>query len=81
MKSFAWAAILFLLIAIALNIVGLILIRRTWDNPQQRCNSIIWIYVATFFIIIGGVLAGIAAEKNPDVCALPYSGKLAQYVE
>ena len=83
MRALAWLSVLFFLLSFAAILVGIILVRYNWDDPDttRREAAMIWLYVGAALVFIGGILAAFAAERTPDVCQLPYSGKLAEYKE
>ena len=77
-KPLLWVASLVALIALIFLIIGIILIRRTWDDPQRREGSMFWLYLAGVAIFLAALMAGIAAELTPNMCRLPYSGVIIE---
>jgi hypothetical protein len=75
-KALAWIASLVGLIALILIIVAIIVIRQTWDDPERRELGMIWLYLAAGAIFIAALMIAISAEIRPNICQLPYSGKI-----
>lgn len=78
MLDFGWFVVLLILIIFGFIGIGIISIRSTWDNIQNREFGMIWLYVALGLSLLAGLLLSISMFEKPQVCKLPYSGKISK---
>jgi hypothetical protein len=72
-KELTWVAVLIILVALILLIVGLIAVQSAWTDKSRRTFANVFLCAGIAILFIGGMVAAVAAETRPALCQLPYS--------